>query len=146
MVHIIPAFKGCFTSSTNQTFFFLLSFLLSLINERNTTTFSSPSMALSAFSNFYNDRFSAPDDPYSYAPSDCNGSTLFRIFHFYIHIFLFSYYFHLFHFYFQGIFYRQVCGHTFHISCTTAYIVYYMHPMLFLNQFFPFLILIFLYL
>ena len=33
MVHIIPASKGCFTSSMNQTFFFIFSFLFSFVSE-----------------------------------------------------------------------------------------------------------------
>ena len=49
---------------------------------------------------------------------------------------LFSYHFLPFNFYFQGISNRQVCCHTFHISGTTVYIVYYMHPMPFLFWFF----------
>ena len=53
MVHIIPASEGCFTSSANQTFLFLHSFLSSLVNEHSTTSSSSPSTALSTFSIFY---------------------------------------------------------------------------------------------
>ena len=133
MVHIIPASEGCFASSVNQTFFFLFSVLLSLVNKHNTNPhLHQRPFLLSQF--FYNGHVSMPGSPYSYAPSDHNGSTLLRIFYFYIHIFLFS--FHLFHFYFWGISYHKVCGHTFHISGTAACIVYYMHPMLFLFQFF----------
>ena len=136
MVHIILASKGYYTSPVNQTFFFLLSFLLSLINEYNNKSSSSPSMAFLLSQIIDTGHFSMPDNPYSYVPSDRNGSTLLQIFNFFIHIFLFSYYFHLFHFYFQGISYCQVCGHTFHITSTTSYIAYYKPPILFLFQFF----------
>ena len=136
MVHITPALEGCFTSSTNQTFFSTLSFYF--LSSKNTTPHHpQPCQLLLLFSQFFDIIAIFPFlTILTHMPFFCNGIIPHQIFYF-ILIFLFSCIILLFHFYFWDIFYLQVCGHTYHTSGTTAKVVYYRLLRSFFFRLFP---------
>ena len=143
MVHIIPASEGCLTSSMNRTFFFAFSFLFSFVSEDNTMSSSSPSMFLSAFSIFLWWPYFHANNPYSYALSGCNGSTLDQIFCLYFHVFLFSYYFILFHFFSGHLLLLGLWLHLLHFLHRCLYCLLYAPKAFSFSTFFSFLFFIF---